>query len=186
MNHEPGRTHEASGVEAYRLGRDYTVMPIGMVEEHCVPIPAGPVTFVVEARSLSQEAIVANEDRQAASDGLDHDYDVDAAGASLHVLGADDGLEYLRFDAFDTEPHYHYIHNDLQQNTVVRVDDVAEGDPLTWTLRVVGTRLPEMLAHARAPELAEAVRARADEVATGFAQLEPLLRQAEDQAQALR
>lgn len=183
---QPNSNQEPSGVEAYRLGREYSVMPIGMVEEHCVPIAAGPVTFVVEARSLSQEAIVANEAGQAASDGLDHDYDVDAAGASLHVLGADDGLEYLRFDAFDTEPHYHYIHNDLQQNTVVRVDDVAEGNPLAWTLRVVGTRLPEMLEHARAPHLAEAVRARPDEVADGFGQLESLLREAEDRAQVLR
>jgi len=177
---------EPSGVEAYRLGRDYAVMPIAMVPEHCVEVPAGPVVFVVEARSLSQEAIVANEAGQDASDGLVHDYDVDAAGASLHVVGACDGLEYLRFDAFDAEPHYHYIHNDVPQNTVVRIDDVAEGDPLAWTLRVVGNRLPELLVHAHAPGLAEEVRARSDEVAAGFAKLEPLLRRAEAKANALR
>ena len=29
---------------------------------------------------------------------------------AIHVLGTDDGHEYLRFDVFDREPHYHYLH----------------------------------------------------------------------------
>ena len=32
-------------------------------------------------------------------------------GVTIHVFDADDGHEYLRFDVFDDEPHYHYIHN---------------------------------------------------------------------------
>lgn len=177
---------EPTGVEAYRLGREYTVMPIAMIPEHCIEVPAGPVRFVVEARSLSQEAILLNEARQEASDGLEHDYEVDAAGASLHVLGEVDGLEHLRFDAFDNEPHYHYIHQSVQRNTVVRIDDRAEGDVLAWVLRVVGDRLPEMLEHAGAVEVAEAVRADPDAVAAGLTRVEPLLREAEERAEALR
>ena len=175
-----------SGIEAYRLGREYTVMPIPIIAEHCVEIPAGPVLFVVEARSLTVDAIVENEQAQTATDGLDHDYDVDAGGASLHVLGAEDRVEYLRFDAFDHEPHYHYIFNDTQGNVVVRFDDIAEGDPLAWTIRVVGTRLPEMLEHAHGADLAEAVRSSRDEVAVGVEHLESVLRDAEAAAAALR
>lgn len=177
---------EPSGIDAYRLGREYTVMPIPMIPAHCVEVPAGPVRFVVEARSLTQEAIVLNEARQDATDGVDHDHEVDAAGASLHVLGADDGLEHLRFDAFDNEPHYHYIHQSVQRNTVVRIDDRAEGDVLAWVLRVVGERLPEMLEHAGVGELADAVRHDPEAVDRGLAEVGPLLRRAEREAEALR
>lgn len=175
-----------SGVDAYELGREYSVMPIPMVDAHCVEIPAGPVVFVVEARSLTVDDIVRNEKSQGISDGLVHDYSVDAGGASLHVLGAEDRLEYLRFDAFDHEPHYHYIFNDTQANVVVRFDDVAEGDPLAWTIRVVGSRLPEMLAHAHGEELGAAVRAAGPEVAAAVERLESVLREAEERAGALR
>lgn len=175
-----------SGVDAYKLGREFSVMPIPIVEDHCVEIPAGPVTFVVEARRLTVDDIVRNEESQGVSDGLVHDYSVDAGGASLHVLGAENRMEHLRFDAFDHEPHYHYIRNDSKVNVVVRLDDIAEGDPLAWTIRVVRSRLPEMLAYAGAPELGEAVRAASDEVAAAVEQLEEVLRQAEERASALR
>ena len=175
-----------SGIEAYQLGREYTVMPIPIVPEHCVEVPAGPVTFIVEARSLTVDAIVENEQRQDTSDGLGHDYVVDAGGASLHVVDAETRTEYLRFDAFDHEPHYHYIYVERQVNVVVRVDDVAEGDPLAWTIRVVGNRLPEMLAHADAAELAEAVRAVPDQIAAAVGELERVLRDAEMNAASLR
>lgn len=177
---------QPTGIEAYRLGREYTVMPIAMVPEHCVEVPAGPVRFVVEARSLTQEAILSNEARQDASDGIEHDYSVDAAGASLHVLGAADGLEHLRFDAFDNEPHYHYIHQAVQRNTVVRIDDRAEADVLAWVVRVVAERLPEMLEHAGVPELAEAVRDESHTVTGALERVSALLREAEQRAEALR
>jgi hypothetical protein len=31
------------------------------------------------------------------------------AGVSIHVVGVDDGHEYLRFDAFPDDPRYHYF-----------------------------------------------------------------------------
>lgn len=179
-------TTTPSGIEAYQLGRHYSVMPIAIVEEHCVEVPAGPVVFVVEARSLTLDAIVENEAAQAASDGLQHDYMVDAGGASLHVLDSETRVEYLRFDAFDHEPHYHYILNDEPGNVVVRFDDVAEGDPMAWTLRVVSNRLPEMLEHAHAAPLADAVREASDAVAAGVDQLAAVLHDAQERASALR
>ena len=78
---------------------------------------------------------------------------------TIHVLGAADRLEHLRFDCFEHEPHYHYIRNAEQANVVVRIDTFAEGDPTAWSLRCLRERLPEMLAHADATELAEQVRA---------------------------
>lgn len=175
-----------SGIEAYQLGREYAVMPIGIVQEHCVEIPAGPVCFVVEARSLTVGDIICNEAAQGVSDGLTHDYSVDAGGASLHVLGSSDQVEYLRFDAFDHEPHYHYIFNDTQRNTVVRLDDIAEGDPLAWTIRVVGSRLSQMLTHAHAGALADLVSLSADEITAAVKRLEVVLIEAEQRASTLR
>ena len=167
----------SSGIDAYKLGRDYDVMPIAIDWNHTIEIPAGPVTFVVEARSLTQKALLENERARGVTDGIDHSAyaDLHDGGASLHVLGAGDRLEYLRFDCFDNEPHYHYIDNVAQGNTIVRFDHVAEGDPLEWTVRTVGTRLAEMLDHVGNAELATAVRGRGEEVAAGVAQLSETL-----------
>lgn len=158
-------TAQPSGVEAYVLGREYAVMPIPIDWDQCIEVAAGPVAFAVEARVLTHAAIVANEERQGVSDGLEHEYDsLHDGGASLHVLGADSRLEYLRFDCFDNEPHYHYIRNDEQRNVVVRIDVHAEGDPIAWTLDRVASRLPEMLEFAGGADLAAAVRAAECEV----------------------
>jgi hypothetical protein len=165
-----------SGLEAYRLGRAYDVMPIPMVPEACRDVPAGPVTFVVEGRRLTDDAIVDNAVAQGRPDGIDRPDGVSDGGTSIHVLGTHDRLEHLRFDCFDLEPHYHYICNAEQANVVVRIDTNAEGDPTRWTLGRLRARLPEMLAHAGAAELADAVRAASDDVAAGIDRVEELLR----------
>lgn len=155
-------------------------MPIAIDWNHTVEIPAGPVTFVVEARSLTQKALLDNERARGVTDGVDLAAQANLldGGASLHVLGADDRLEYLRFDCFDNEPHYHYIDNPNQGNTVVRFDNVAEGDPLAWTVRTVGTRLAAMLDYVGNAELATAVRTHAGVVAVGVEQLATTLKSA--------
>ena len=59
-------------------------------------------------------------------------------GVTIHVFDAGDGHEYLRFDVFDDEPHYHYVHrtvDDTVVNNVVDFDTVAHGDMLAWTLQ---------------------------------------------------
>lgn len=169
---------EPSGLEAYKLGRHYDVLPIAMVPEACIEVPAGPVTFVVEARRLTDDAIISSAEEQGRRDAIDEPRGVDDGGASLHVLGAADGLEYLRFDCFEHEPHYHYIYNGEGANLVVRLDDVAEGDPKRWTLERVRTRLPEMLEYAGAPELAASARAAAAEIRNASSRVERLLDQA--------
>ena len=160
------------------LGREYTVMPIAIDWSNAVEVPAGPVTFVVEARNLTRDAILENEAVQGRTDGIDHDYEVHDGGASLHVLATDDRVEYLRFDCFDNEPHYHYIRESEQRNIVVRFDDVAEGNPLEWTVSRVRHRLPQMLEHAGAHRLAEQVRASSSDVAMGVDELAALLARA--------
>ncbi|CAM3149022.1 DUF402 domain-containing protein [Prescottella defluvii] len=146
----------ASGIEAYQLGRSFEVMPIPMDPEFCQEIPAGPVTFVVESRRLSDEAINTNALDRGRPDQT-YDTGIDDGGACVHVCGSADGREWLRFDCFDNEPHYHYVRHNEQRNVVVRFDQFAEGDPEAWTLDRLRTRLPAMLRHAGAEELADVV-----------------------------
>jgi hypothetical protein len=165
----------ASGLEAYVLGRAYPVMPIPMVPEACTDVPAGPITFVVEGRRLTDEAILGNAIERGGLDAIEQPDGVDDGGLTIHVLGTDDRLEHLRFDCFEHEPHYHYIRNAEQANVVVRIDTFAEGDPTEWSLRCLRERLPEMLAHAGAPELATLVRSSTTEVAAGIERVAGLM-----------
>lgn len=178
--------NEPSGVEAYLLGREYSVMPIAIDWTHCREIAAGPLVFVVEARSLSEQAIVDNEQAQGTTDGLEHNYELSDGGASLHVLGAHDRIEYLRFDCFDNEPHYHYIDNVRQRNIVVRFDQHAEGDPLQWTVGRIEARLPEMLGYCGAAELAASASEARPEIERAVEELGSLLAEAARRAVALK
>ncbi|MDH6281665.1 DUF7700 domain-containing protein [Prescottella agglutinans] len=166
-------------VHPYRLGIPFDVMPVPVVPEHCVSIDAGPIRFTVESRTLTNEIMMTG----LADAGMatpDADYvarlNLDDSGMSLHVFGFDDGREYLRFDCFESEPHYHYVDHDNGVNTVVRIDNVAEADPVGWALARISERLPEMLEHAGAGALAADVRARWSEVEPGIAPVAELLR----------
>lgn len=165
----------ASGLDAYKLGRAYAVMPIPMVAEACTDVPAGPVTFVVEGRRLTDEAILTNAEATGGLDAIDQPSGVDDGGMSIHVLGTDDRLEHLRFDCFEHEPHYHYIDNAEQANVVVRIDTFAEGDPTAWSLRCLRERLPEMLGHTGMAGLGERVRAATAEVRAGVDRVEAMV-----------
>jgi len=77
------------------------------------------------------------------------------------VWGSDDGHEYLRFDVFADEPHYHYVHKpgaggDVVNN-VIDFDAVASGEMLPWVLDCLRKRLPEMLRAAGGESVAAAV-----------------------------
>ncbi|CAN5791105.1 hypothetical protein BH10ACT1_BH10ACT1_16910 [soil metagenome] len=167
---------EPSGIDAYRLGRAYAVMPIDMVPEACVDVAAGPITFVVESRRLTDEAIIASAEEQGRRDAIDEPDGLDDGGASLHVLATADRLEHLRFDCFENEPHYHYIRNAESSNVVVRIDTFAVGDPRAWALSCVRERLPEMLEHAGATDLADQVRSHpVSALSAALARIEALL-----------
>jgi hypothetical protein len=79
-------------------------------------------------------------------------------GVSFHVLDAESGHEYLRFDCFDGVPHYHYLRPwttpEECDNHSVDWDEVAHGPMMPWALNTLRTRLPEMLVEAGAANAA--------------------------------
>ena len=157
----------------YRRGRRYDQMPIPMVTEDCIPVDAGAVQLVVESRSLTNSII---EDTYGGK--VHHDVPFDDFGASLHVCGTADGLEHLRFDCFEHEPHYHYIDNAAGANTVVRIDELAVGDPVEFTLSCVEGHLADMLRHSGVGHLADAVAAEPDKVSAAIVEVRALMEKA--------
>lgn len=141
----------------------YALMPIPPVEAQTEYFDAGAVRFGVEYRLLD-DAIAASSDVPEASGEDAGPERFDDRGVSLHVFGcAQEGgemLEYLRFDCFDEDPHYHYVSWRDRANHMLHIDPVADGDPLTWALERIRTRLPQMLERAGAPELAARVDLR--------------------------
>jgi hypothetical protein len=143
----------------------YDRMPIPPVEEQTTWIEAGAVRIGVEYRLLN-EAIAAAAEVIAAR-GAPPAGDDSAAlaalndrGVSLHVCSAGDGAaaqEFLRFDCFDEDPHYHYLSWRAMSNEMLHLDPIADGDPLAWALERIRTRLPQMLARAGAADVAARV-----------------------------
>ncbi|HUI47873.1 MAG TPA: hypothetical protein VL119_04210, partial [Acidimicrobiia bacterium] len=145
----------------YRRGNRYAQLPIPMVPDHCIPVAAGVVQLVVESRQLTNEILRDTYGREAEPGITFDDF-----GATLHVCGTDDGLEYLRFDCFENEPHYHYIEPVAGANTVVRIDELAVGDPIDFSLACVEHHLPDMLRNCGAAGLADDVAGQLDRVST--------------------
>jgi hypothetical protein len=141
-----------------------------MVVEHCIGVDAGAVQLVVESRRLTNEIIRETYDASA-----DQGIAFDDFGATLHVCGTADGLEHLRFDCFENEPHYHYIHQADGANTVVRIDELAVGDPMEFTLDCVARRLPDMLRHCGVAKLADAVAGEHHKVAAALPEVRALM-----------
>ena len=143
----------------------YDSMPIPPIEANTEWFDAGPLRFGVEYRLLTEEiARSAAVERASGGDSADPAA-FDDRGVSIHVAGrgTDGTLEYLRFDCFDDDPHYHYVSWRARTNEMIHIDPIADGDPLAWTLERLRTRLPQMLARAGADELAARVDARAVE-----------------------
>jgi len=147
------------------IGKVYGIPPQPPVEARTHRVPAGAVTFGVEYRALDPQSL-----RETYADNPEYLAELEARspeggftdeGVSIHVWGSDDGHEYLRFDVFADEPHYHYVHNTGRTgdvvNNVVDFDVVAYGDMLPWVLERLRTRLPEMLAEAGGGVVAAAV-----------------------------
>jgi hypothetical protein len=157
----------------YRRGNRYDQLPIPMVTEHCIPIDAGAVQLVVESRKLTNE-IIGDTYHGAVDAGIPFD----DFGATLHVCGTADGLEYLRFDCFENEPHYHYIEQAVGANTVVRIDELAVGDPIDFSLACVEHHLADMLRHCGVAGLADTVAGEPDKVITAVAEVRELMKKA--------
>ena len=136
----------------------YEIMPIPPVDAQTRYFDAGPISIGVEYRLLN-DAITAQhiEDDEPDMEGVTG---LEDCGVSLHVLAThDDGerLKHLRFDCFDEEPHYHYIDWKNQSNDMVRLDPIADGDPLAWALDRIRSRLPQMLERAGAGAIVDRI-----------------------------
>ena len=147
------------------IGKVYGMPPQPPVEDQTHRVPAGAVTLGVEYRALDPESLRAtyadNPEHLAELEARSPDGGFTDEGVSLHVWGTDDGHEYVRFDVFADEPHYHYVHNtgstDDVVNNVIDFDAVAFGDMLPWVLDRLRTRLPEMLREAGGESVAVSV-----------------------------
>lgn len=142
------------------LGVVYSIPPQPADEASTRWIDAGPITIGVEYRELDPESLLETyADNPQSMEEL-----LRAGGAtftdegvSLHVKSAEDGHEYLRFDVFEGEPHYHYIRKasagEEVSNHIIPFDVAAHGDMFEWALRCLRERLPAMLREVSADGL---------------------------------
>ena len=139
-------------------------MPIPAVPENTEFIRAGNVTIAVEYRVLTD--VILNdayrdnpEDAQVIA-ATRRAETLNDEGVSIHVLD-NEGHEYLRFDCFSNDPHYHYIQPEEKYNILVPFDFVACGDMIDWTVDRLGSRLEVMLAQSGGSKLIEGLDADA-------------------------
>jgi hypothetical protein len=137
------------------IGTTYNIPPQPPVAANNHELAAGAITFGVEYRDVDPESLRAtyagNDAQLAELEARSPEGGFFDTGVSIHVCGTDDGYEYLRFDVFDDEPHYHYVHrrdDGTIENQVIDFDPTANGDMLEWTARCLRHRLPEMLGTA--------------------------------------
>lgn len=137
----------------------YSVMPIPPVEAHTTWIDAGAVRLGVEYRLLTDAIAAAARLEEARGEERGQTTELDDRGVSIHVCATQDGeeREFLRFDCFAEDPHYHYISWRDRSNEMLHMDPVAQGDPVEFALWSIGHRLPELLARAGADDVARRV-----------------------------
>ena len=160
-------------------GTIYTVPPIPPDAEHTTYVDAGAISIGVEYRLLDEAELAANyagEQMDEIENALDGNT-VQDNGVSLHVVGSEDGHEYLRFDLFEQEPHYHYIERSGEKQTIVDYDRVASGPMLPWALEQIRTRLVPMLEYAGGEALVP--KLQPDRIRASLVEVEKLARDAE-------
>jgi hypothetical protein len=149
------------------VGQRYPILPLPHIPEQTEMIPAGVLTIGVGHRVLDEATARAYLDevgyRRVGDDGTERHYEGRDAGVCIHVFGPPTGdhggdlVEYVRFDCFDDEPHYHYVYNAERAQDRVFLDATLEGDPMAWALERLRTRMPDVLRKVGAPDLAERV-----------------------------
>jgi hypothetical protein len=141
------------------VGMRFAMSLVPIVDEHTRFFEAGPVLVGVEARELTEYVVASayyGDERAAAvfeELGITTFSDT---GPSFHVVDRSTSAELLRFDMFDEQPHYHYIHGP-HDHTAVLYDPHANGDMVAWALERLRRHLPEMLRYAGADALADQI-----------------------------
>ncbi len=162
-------------------GTTYSVPPIPPDDAHTTYVDAGALRIGVEYRLLDTAELAANyegDQMTEIQDALDGAV-VEDNGASIHVLGREDGHEYLRFDLFEQGPHYHYIDLGGQEQTIIDFDRVALGEMLPWALAQLRNRVVPMLKRAGGEKLAREVEALAGPLHDSLAEVERLVKVAQ-------
>jgi len=108
--------------------------------------------LLTDAIAAAAQLVAANGDVPGVEAGS-----VDDRGVSLHVVARQDGedREFLRFDCFQEDPHYHYVSWRDKSNEMIHLDPVADGDPLAWALDRLRSRIQPMLTRAGAGDVAD-------------------------------
>ncbi len=136
------------------LGNRYNNDPIPPVAEATTYYPVSALSIGVEHRLLNDEIVdtVFTSEELQASVAVGRPDVLEDEGISLHVCDGESGLEYLRFDAFVKEPHYHYMFPG-EYNIVIPFDRAASGDMVEWSIHCIRERLEPMLAYCGASDL---------------------------------
>lgn len=142
------------------LGTRWKGEPIPPVPEMTTYFVSGPLRLGVEYRYLNDDVVekdlaarteetypITSMRRETKLRGFD------TQGLSLHV-GDLAGNEYLRFDFFGDDPHYHYVLPG-DGHVVIMYDQAANGPMLDWAMECLRNRLSSMLNQAGADELVE-------------------------------
>lgn len=119
------------------------------IAENTVRFAAGSVTFGVEYRLLTPERVKEHIKNNEAAGLETVDFNllgiVEGQGVSIHVFGTADDGEFLRFDCFDTDPHYHYMDPKRPWINRYAFDAAANGNMLDWVFDRLRRKLPDML-----------------------------------------
>jgi hypothetical protein len=149
------KTLDRKGVGGDTLGHRYDGVPLPPVPEATTYIDIGVLTIGIEYRFLTDEIVEAGREKEPRLAVGHPDAPLQEQGVSLHVCD-NDRVEYIRFDNFEGDPHYHYIVPGAY-NVSVPYDEVANGPFLDWALERLRVSMPDMLREAGAGELADRV-----------------------------
>lgn len=141
------------------LGQTYNVQPVPPDPDHTRYFDAAPLRIGVEYRIVDPEALAATYEGDDLAEIEEHSPEGGFAdeGLSIHIESIADDHEYIRFDAFDDDPHYHYVDKAAGTNTLVGFDVAAHGPVVPWVLGQIRDRLDPMLRRAGASHVADAV-----------------------------
>ncbi len=143
-----------------RVGTTYNIPPAPPDPASTDWFDVGPLRIGIEYRKVDPTAldkIYADSEHLTELHETSPEGGFTDEGVSVHVMSVSDDHEFIRFDMFVDEPHYHYVDKAADTNTIVHFDTVAHGPMMPWTLTQLRTRLPDMLRHAGATMAADQV-----------------------------
>ncbi len=96
-------------------------------------------------------------------------------GPSVKVMGSMEGrlVQLLRFDCFDSDPHYHYDPDGRDDHRKLNPQEVP--DPVAWTLAQLSGNLASMVRTAGYDGIAD--RVDADAVSAAIPQVEAAIQE---------